>query len=404
MRQKKLVYYGKKCLIFLISVFILSVAVFYVARLAPGDPLISYYGDRTEKMSPEEREWAMEKLGLNEPISVQYVKWVKNAFHGEFGISFKYKQDVLEVIGGRIGNTLLLGGIGFVIMFAGALLLGILCAWYENRLADRLLCKLGTISSCIPEFWMALVLILVFSVNLKILPSSGAYSTGNAGDIGDRVLHLIMPLTIVVMEHLWYYAYMIRNKILEEVRADYVLLAKAKGLDKKKLMFRHCVRNVMPAYLSIMAIAVPHVLGGTYVVESVFSYPGIGALSYESARYHDYNLLMLLCMMSGILVIFCNIVPVSKMYITDHFVSDKTSDTFDTLPNDCRTKMTYMKWFCNIRSAVVDNDRLRILGSLNRKLLVLCHLIHVFCNKFRFHIQVDKSRLYNFCSGKDPAV
>ena len=248
---KKLVYYGKKCLIFLISVFILSVAVFYVARLAPGDPLISYYGDRTEKMSPEEREWAMEKLGLNEPISVQYVKWVKNAFHGEFGISFKYKQDVVEVIGGRIGNTLVLGGIGFIIMFAGALLLGILCAWYENRLADRILCKLGTIFSCIPEFWMALVLILVFSVNLKILPSSGAYSTGNAGDIGDRVLHLIMPLTIVVMEHLWYYAYMIRNKILEEVRADYVLLAKSKGLDKKKLMFRHCVRNVMP-------VRIPH--------------------------------------------------------------------------------------------------------------------------------------------------
>ena len=259
-------------------------------------------------MSPEEREWAMGKLGLNEPISVQYVKWVKNAFLGEFGFSFNYKQDVVDVIGGRIGNTLVLGGIGFIIMFAGALLLGILCAWYENRLADRILCKLGTISSCIPEFWMALVLILVFSVNLKILPSSGAYSTGNAGDISDRVLHLIMPLTIVVMEHLWYYAYMIRNKILEEVRADYVLLAKAKGLDKKKLMFRHCVRNVMPAYLSIMAIAVPHVLGGTYVVESVFSYPGIGALSYESARYHDYNLLMLLCMMSGILVIFCNIV------------------------------------------------------------------------------------------------
>ena len=117
MRPKKLTYYSKKCLIFLISVFILSVAVFYVARLAPGDPLISYYGDRTEKMSPEEREWAMEKLGLNEPISTQYVKWVKNAFHGEFGISFKYKQDVVEVIGGRIGNTLLLGGVGFLFIF-----------------------------------------------------------------------------------------------------------------------------------------------------------------------------------------------------------------------------------------------------------------------------------------------
>ena len=193
-------------------------------------------------------------------------------------------------------------------IFAGSLLLGIVCAWQEDNKADRILCNLGTISSCIPEFWIALVLILIFSVNLKWLPSSGAYSTGNAGNIGDRALHLVMPLTIVILEHLWYYAYMIRNKILEEVRAYYVLLAKAKGLNKKKIMFHYCIRNVMPAYLSIMAIAVPHVLGGTYVVESVFSYPGIGALSYESARYHDYNLLMLLCMMSGILVIFCNIV------------------------------------------------------------------------------------------------
>lgn len=124
--------------------------------------------------------------------------------------------------------------------------------------------------------------------------------------MGDRIWHLIMPLTIVTLEHLWYYAYMIRNKILEEVREDYVLLAKSKGVAKREILFKHCLRNVMPAYLSIMAIAVPHVLGGTYVVESVFSYPGIGALSYESARYHDYNLLMLLCIMSGILVIFCN--------------------------------------------------------------------------------------------------
>ena len=317
MRQKKLVYYGKKCLIFLISVFILSVAVFYVARLAPGDPLISYYGDRTEKMSPEEREWAMEKLGLNEPISVQYVKWVKNAFHGEFGISFKYKQDVVEVIGGRIGNTLVLGGIGFIIMFAGALLLGILCAWYENRLADRILCKLGTIFSCIPEFWMALVLILVFSVNLKILPSSGAYSTGNAGDIGDRVLHLIMPLTIVVMEHLWYYAYMIRNKLLDEIRRDYVLLARAKGLGRTRVLLSHCLRNVLPTIVSIMAISIPHVLSGTYVAESVFNYPGIGLLAVSSAKYHDYNLLMLMVLITGAMVMLSSLVAQAVNEVID---------------------------------------------------------------------------------------
>lgn len=306
-KRNWLIYCGKKIMAFLLSVFVLSVAVFYVARLAPGDPLVSYYGERAEKMSPQERQWAMEKLGLDQPVYIQYEKWVKNAFHGDFGISFKYKQDVVEVISGRIVNTLLLGGIGFLLIFAGSLLLGVLCAWYEDKWADRILCKLGTISSCIPEFWLSLVLILIFSVTLKILPSSGAYTIGKADDIADRAIHLIMPLTIVTLEHLWYYAYMMRNKILEEVRADYVLLAKSKGLNRRKILFCHCLRNVMPAYLSIMAIAVPHVLGGTFVVESVFSYPGIGALSYESARYHDYNLLMLLCMVSGILVIFCNI-------------------------------------------------------------------------------------------------
>lgn len=301
------IYYGKKLFSFLVSVLVLSVVVFYVARLAPGDPLVSYYGDRTEKMSPEEREWAMEKLGLDEPIHVQYIKWVKNALHGDFGISFKYKQDVVEVISGRIVNTLLLGGIGFLCIFVGSLLLGVFCAWHEDRWIDRILCKLGTVFGCIPEFWLSLVLILVFAVSLRVLPSSGAYSVGMEKSAADRAAHLILPLIVVTAEHLWYYAYMVRNKMLEEVRADYVLLAKSKGLGKRRILFRHCLRNVIPTYLSIMAIAVPHVLGGTYVVESVFSYPGIGALSYESARYHDYNLLMLLCMLSGILVIFSSI-------------------------------------------------------------------------------------------------
>lgn len=113
-------------------------------------------------------------------------------------------------------------------------------------------------------------------------------------------------MVIVVVNHLWYYAYMIRNKLLEEVRADYVLLAKSKGLGKRSILFGHCLRNILPSYLSIMAISVPHVLGGTYIIETVFSYPGIGTLSYESARYKDYNLLMVLCILSGIIVILCN--------------------------------------------------------------------------------------------------
>lgn len=306
MRSERIAWWGKKIIFFLFNIFLLSILVFVISRLAPGDPLVSYYGDRAEKMSQEEREWAENRLGLRDPVPVQYVRWLENALQGDFGISYKYKMDAVEVIRGRIGNTLLLGGIGFLLIFVLALLLGLLCAWYEERWVDRLLCSLGTIISCIPEFWMSLVLILIFAVNLKWLPSSGAYSAGKADDLGDRILHLILPMTIVVMTHLWYYAYMIRNKLLEEVRADYVLLAKSKGLKRRNVMFKHCLRNAMPSYFSIMAISVPHILGGTYIVETVFSYPGIGTLSYESARYKDYNLLMLLCMLSGALVILCN--------------------------------------------------------------------------------------------------
>lgn len=291
---------------FMLSVFLLSVLVFTMSRLAPGDPLYAYYGDRVEKMSLEEQEAARERLGLDASIPVQYMRWLKGAVRGDFGISYKYKRDVKEVIAERIGNTLLLGGLGFVIIFILALLLGLFCAWREEKPADRIVCGIGTVTSCIPEFWLSLLLILVFSVWLGWLPSAGAYTVGMDKNLADRGRHLILPLTVVVLGHLWYYAYLARNRLLEETRADYVLLARMKGLSGKQVLYRHCLPNALPSYLSMMAIALPHILGGAYVVETVFSYPGIGTLAYESARYQDYNLLMVVSLMTGALVIFGN--------------------------------------------------------------------------------------------------
>lgn len=155
-KPSKILYFGKKVLAFLLNVLVLSLAVFYVSRLAPGDPLVSYYGDRAEKLTPQERAQAEEKLGLDEPIFTQYVRWAQNALHGDFGISYKYKMPAAEVIASRAGNTLLLGGVGFVLIFTLSLLLGMLCAQREGTLFDRAVCKLGTITSCIPEFWLSL--------------------------------------------------------------------------------------------------------------------------------------------------------------------------------------------------------------------------------------------------------
>lgn len=298
----------KKLIQFVLVMFALSLTVFYMARLSPGDPLISYYGEGVERMSVEEKANAIEKLGLDEPIYAQYIKWLSNASKGEFGISFKYKQNVSDVISDVYMNTIILGGFGYVLTFALSLLLGIFCALHEDKFIDKLICKLGTVTNSIPSFWISLILILIFSVNLKILPSSGAYSMGQENNILNRITHLILPLTVMILSHLWYYTYIIRNKLVEEIREDYVLLCKSKGMSSRAIMYKHCLRNIMPSYISTMAISIPHIIGGTYIVEKVFSYPGLGSLSFESAKYHDYNMLLVLCLITGALVIIGNMI------------------------------------------------------------------------------------------------
>lgn len=313
----------KKLFIFFSSLFVLSILVFYVARLSPGDPLLAYYGDRVERMSTNERLLIEARLGLHDSISVQYIRWLEQATSGDFGISYKYKMPAQEVIESRLENTLILGGIGFLLIFGGALLLGMFCALHEGNFSDRCVCQVGTITSTIPEFWLALVLILIFSVELRLLPSSGAYAIGGDKSIPDRLIHLILPMAVVVINHLWYYAYMIRNKILEAVREDYILLAKAKGLTRPHILFHHVLPNILPSYFSLMAISVPHIMGGTYIVEAVFSYPGLGTLSYESARFQDYNLLMLLCLLSGAIVILSNLLAQTVNEIIDPRMKSK---------------------------------------------------------------------------------
>lgn len=289
------------------TVFLLSLFVFSLSCMAPGDPLRSYYGDGVEHMSMAERELAEEKLGLDEPVLKRYGVWLSHAVKGEFGISFQYKQEVTEVIGKVYPNTILLGGLSFLFTFGFSLLLGVFCALREDSLIDRVICKAGTVLNCIPSFWTALLLILLFSVTLGLLPSGGAYDLGDAGNLLGRIRHLILPLTVMVLSHLWYYAYMVRNSLLEEIRQDYVLFCRARGLSRRQTVFRHCLRNSMPSFISMMAISVPHILGGTYIVEKVFSYPGLGTLCFESTKYQDYNMLLILTVITGTVVVASNI-------------------------------------------------------------------------------------------------
>ena len=141
--------------------------------------------------------------------------WAEHALQGDWGISFQYKQPVTAVIGKMWKNTLLLGGISFALTFWLAAAIGKFCALHEGSFADRVICKIGTVSGCIPTFFLALLLILIFAVNLRFLPVGGAYDYGESGNALNRALHLILPTAVTVLEHLWYYAYLIRNKLAE---------------------------------------------------------------------------------------------------------------------------------------------------------------------------------------------
>ncbi len=313
-------YILKKAAQLVLSLLVLSLIVFFVSRWAPGDPLKAYYGEAIERMSQEQLAAAEERLGLNDPIVVQYVDWFVNALHGDFGISYQYKQPAADVIGQVFGNTIALALISFALIFILGLLLAVFCVRREGKTIDRIICRIGVATNSIPEFFVALILILIFAVGLGILPQSGANSIGIGTAIGggaagsglavltDRITHLILPVSAIVISHLWYCTYLMRNKLSDEMTKDYILMLKVKGLSEKQIIYRHCLKNIMPACISIMAIFLPHLLGGAYVVELVFSYPGLGKLGVESAQYHDYNMLMLVCLITGAMVITANII------------------------------------------------------------------------------------------------
>jgi peptide/nickel transport system permease protein len=298
---------AKKILILILFLLVLSVIVFWLARLAPGDPLTAYYGEAVERMNETQRGAAMARLSLDKPIAVQYFTWLRNALAGDLGISHQYKQNVTDLIGKLGGNTLLLGGSSYVLTFVFAILLGVFCAAREGGMMDKVIYRVGTATSVIPSFFAALILILIFGVNLKILPTSGAYSIGGGG-FADRILHLILPLSVMILSHLWYYAYMIRNRVIEELQRDYVLLLKVKRISGARILLRHCLRNALPMLITIMAVSVPHIIAGTYVVEMVFGYPGIGTLTFESAKYRDYNMLSALTLLTGFMILVSNMV------------------------------------------------------------------------------------------------
>ena len=282
--------YIRRRLITAIPVFFgITMLVFLLVDLAPGD-LTDLMGEGAA--STVEKAAMEAAVGLDQPLPVRYLLWLAGLFRGDLGRSYHYGQDVSDLIVQRIGPSLLLTGTGVVLAVAIAVPLGVAAAWKPKGAWDRL-AHLFTISgSAVPGFFLALVAIYLFSVRLGWLPSSGMYRSVGGGDMADLLRHLILPAGVVGVSNVGSILRQTQSACLEMLGEDYIITARAKGLREGVVVVRHALGSALIPVLTSILTHIPHIIGGSVVVERIFGWPGMGSLMFSAVSGRDYNVVM----------------------------------------------------------------------------------------------------------------
>jgi peptide/nickel transport system permease protein len=291
----------------------IATITFFTAHLAPGDPMDMFLEQRRgRQMEPELKELLRQKWGLDQPVHVQYVKWIGNVAQGDLGESFRYRRPVASLIAERIPYTLQLTILALLFDAVIGIGIGIYSAVRQYSLVDKGLTVTSLIIYSIPGFWLALMLVMVFSVHLGWFPTSQSrsldYDTLSAwGKIGDRLWHLVLPVFVLGVAQAAGTARYMRNRLLEVLSEEYITAARARGLREKTVILKHALRNAMIPILTIFGMNLPFLLGGAVLIENVFAWPGLGLLATEAAGGRDYPLLLATTMMAAVLVILGNL-------------------------------------------------------------------------------------------------
>jgi peptide/nickel transport system permease protein len=288
-------------------------ATFIAAHAAPGDPMDMYLDPtRRRQADPELIEAIRRKHGLDQPIHVQYVRWVANVARGDLGESFRYHRPVADLLLERIPYTL---QVTFLALLFGTLLgvaLGIFSAVKQYTALDEAI-TLGSLAIyAMPLFWLALMLVLVFSVNLGWFPTSQTrslhYDSLSAAErVLDRLWHLALPVFVLGVGMAAGKARYMRGKLLEVLSEEYVLAARARGLPERRVILRHALRNALIPVITMLGMSLPFLVGGSLFVESVFGWPGIGTLAVEATSSRDYPLLLATTLLTAVMVVLGNL-------------------------------------------------------------------------------------------------
>jgi len=280
----------------------ISIITFIIVRLAPGDPIRLYtFGSRATN---EDIEALRHVYGLDLPMPIQYINWLGDILHGNFGQSFIYHQDAAQLFVQYIPNTLQLALTALVLQLVIGVPLGVIAALKRGTWMDGAIRVFGVAGHAVPAFWLGLVLIIFFAVQLKWLPSVGMLTVGkDIWDIPDRLKHLLLPAVVLSLTGIANYSRLLRTETLEVLSQDFVRTAQAKGLPERTVMFVHALRNALIPVVTALGGILAGLIGGALVIEQVFSWPGIGRFTFAAAIAKDYPVIQAGVMISALLLV-----------------------------------------------------------------------------------------------------
>jgi peptide/nickel transport system permease protein len=315
--------------------FLLSMVLFALVNLAPGGPLAGH--GQSRHINPEKVELLKRQFGLDKPLPTQYLIWLvgndwmrvdtdgdgiaesagarRGILRGDFGFSFRTRKPVLEEIGQRLPNTVYLMSITMLVAVSIAIPIGIISAIRQYSTFDITVTTFSFAGQAIPEFWLGLILILVFYAWLKnpftggpLLPSGGMTSVGATGfNLGDRLVHLILPVMTGSLGWVAWYSRFLRSSMLDVVHQDYLRTARAKGLPNRLVIYKHALRNALIPLITLLALDLPYIFSGAIFVEILFAWPGMGRLYYQAALQRDYPILLAVLIIGAAFIIFSNL-------------------------------------------------------------------------------------------------
>ena len=286
--------------------FAVSLIGFAILHLAPGGPLAVYA--TTTYMRAEDMARLQHELGLDQPLPVQYLRWVTDLLHGNWGRSYRDGSPVLAAIGSRLPATVELMLVSLTLAVILGVAVGILGAVRKHSIFDYLATTGAMVALSVPTFWFALMVIYLFAEVMGVLPSGDIATIGRPFSLLDRVHHLVGPSAVLGLVLLAPWSRYTRSAMLEVLHEDYIRSARAKGLSEQLVLLRHAFRNVLIPLLILAGIQLPLLFGGALVTETVFSWPGMGRFFVDSLGYRDYPVIMGLLLSSTLLVVVGNLV------------------------------------------------------------------------------------------------